>query len=65
MPDDHRLLQALATLSMPEREAIEATFLKGLSYSELVEQWQESLGTIKGRIRSGLARLHQALTPGG
>jgi len=65
IPDDHRLLQALATLSVPELEAIEATFLKGLSYSELVEQWQEPLGTIKGRIRSGLAKLHQALTAGG
>ena len=63
--EDHRLQRALATLSVGEREAIEATFLKGLSYSEMATQWQEPVGTIRSRIRSGLAKLHQALTAGG
>lgn len=63
--EDHRLQQALATLSVAEREAIEATFLKGLSYSEMATQWQEPVGTIRSRIRSGLAKLHQMLTVGG
>jgi RNA polymerase sigma-70 factor (ECF subfamily) len=63
--DDRRLQLALATLSVDEREAIEAIFLKGLSYSEMAAQWQEPLGTIRSRIRSGLAKLHQALTAGG
>jgi RNA polymerase sigma-70 factor (ECF subfamily) len=63
--EDHRLQQALATLSVGEREAIEATVLKGLSYSEMATQWQEPVGTIRSRIRSGLAKLHQALTAGG
>lgn len=62
--EDLRLQQALATLSVAEREAIEAIFLKGLSYSEMATQWQEPVGTIKARIRSGLAKL-QALTAGG
>lgn len=64
-PEDHRLQRALATLGVDEREAIEATLLKGLSYSEMATQWQEPVGTIKGRIRSGLAKLHQALEAGG
>lgn len=64
-PEDHRLQQALATLSVDEREAIEATFLKGLSYSQMATQWQEPVGTIRSRIRSGLAKLHQALRAGG
>lgn len=65
IPEDHRLQRALATLNVDEREAIEATFLKGLSYSDMAAQWQEPLGTIKSRIRSGLAKLHQALKDGG
>jgi RNA polymerase sigma-70 factor (ECF subfamily) len=52
-------------LSADEREAIEAAFLKGLSYSQMATQWQEPVGTIKSRIRSGLTKLHQALTAGG
>jgi RNA polymerase sigma-70 factor, ECF subfamily len=64
-PVDHRLQRALATLSVGEREAIEATFLEGLSHSEMAAQWQEPAGTIKSRIRSGLAKLHQALKAGG
>jgi hypothetical protein len=28
-------------------------------------QWQESIGTINSRDRSGLAKLHQALKAGG
>jgi RNA polymerase sigma-70 factor, ECF subfamily len=65
IPEDHRLQRALATLSVAEREAIEAIFLKGLSYSDMAAQWHEPLGTIKSRIRSGLAKLHQVLKAGG
>jgi RNA polymerase sigma-70 factor (ECF subfamily) len=64
-PEDHRLHRALATLTVDEREAIEVTLLKGLSYSEMAAQWDEPVGTIKSRIRSGLAKLHQALEAGG
>ena len=64
-PEDHRLQRVLASLSVGEREAIEAIFLNGLSHSELAAQWQEPIGTIKSWIRSGLAKLHQALQAGG
>jgi len=61
VPEDHRLQRALATLTVPEREAIEACLLEGLSYSEMASHWQQPIGTIRSRIRSGLAKLHQAL----
>lgn len=64
-PDDHRLQLALGTLTVQEREAIEATLLNCLSYVELATRWQEPVGTIKSRIRSGLAKLHEALQAGG
>lgn len=63
--DNHRLQLALETLTVQEREAIEATFLNCLSYAEVAAQWQEPIGTIKSRVRSGLAKIHQALQPGG
>ena len=68
--DDQRLMEdrsvhvALATLTTQEREAIEATVLNGLTYTELAAQWQETVGTIKSRIRSGLLKLQQALRAG-
>lgn len=65
IPEDHRLNKALATLTVEEREAIEATFLEGSSYAQIAAQWHEPPGTIKSRIRSGIAKLHQALESGG
>lgn len=62
--EDGRLQVALQALTLHEREAIEATLLKGLSYAELAAQWQEPVGTIKSRVRSGLVKLTQALQAG-
>lgn len=63
--EDLRLKKALETLTMHEREAIEATILNGSSYAELAARGHETVGTIKGRIRSGLAKLQLAFqTPG-
>ncbi|HEY0680896.1 MAG TPA: sigma factor-like helix-turn-helix DNA-binding protein [Steroidobacter sp.] len=55
-----RLQHALDALSLPERKVIEATLLNGSSYAELAAQNGEPVGTIRSRIRSGLARLQQA-----
>ena len=55
-----RLQHALDALSLPERKAIEASILNGSSYAELAAQSGEPVGTIKSRIRSGLAKLQQA-----
>ena len=55
--EDLRLKRALETLTMQEREAIEATILNGSSYAELAARRGENVGTIKSRIRVGLAKL--------
>ncbi len=55
------LQSAIEALTMDERQAMEGTFLHGLSYAELAAQNGESIGIIKTRIRSGLAKLQDAL----
>ncbi len=55
------LRAALAALTPDERQAIETTFLAGLTHAEAAERLNQPLGTIKTRIRSGLHKLRQAL----
>ena len=54
---------ALAALTPDERQAIETTFFAGLTHAEAAERLNQPLGTIKTRIRSGLHKLRQALSP--
>ena len=56
---------ALDVLTSDERQAIEAAFFSELTYAEVAERFDQPLGTIKTRIRSGLHKLRQALTEGG
>ena len=56
-----RLRAALAALTLDERAAIEAAYFSEMSYSEVAHLLQQPLGTIKTRIRSGLAKLRRAL----
>jgi len=56
----HALLHALQELPPAEREAIESAFLGELSHAEVAAQLKQPLGTVKTRIRSGLAKLRQA-----
>ena len=60
--EDNRVLLkgALATLTTAERAAIEAAFFGELTHEEVAARLREPLGTIKTRIRSGLAKLRQA-----
>jgi RNA polymerase sigma-70 factor (ECF subfamily) len=58
-----RVQQALATLSPPQRQAIELAFFEGLSQSEIAERLQEPLGTIKTRVRLGMQKLREFLRP--
>jgi RNA polymerase sigma-70 factor (ECF subfamily) len=51
----------LSTLTAGEREAIEAAFFVELSYSEVAARLHQPLGTVKTRIRSGLAKLRHVL----
>src|SRR5579862_439415 len=46
------LRAALATLTVSERQAIEATFFAGLTHAEAAARLNQPLGTIKTRIRS-------------
>ncbi len=56
-----RVRGALTALTAPEREAIETAFFSGLTYTETAARLDQPVGTIKTRIRSGLAKLRQAL----
>ncbi|GFE82351.1 DNA-directed RNA polymerase sigma-70 factor [Steroidobacter agaridevorans] len=52
---------ALTRLDEAERSVIEAALLNGLSYEEVARQSGRSVGAVKKQIRSGLAKLQQAL----
>jgi RNA polymerase sigma-70 factor (ECF subfamily) len=52
---------ALDRLPREQRRAVEAAFFGGLSHTEIAHSQGQPLGTVKTRIRSGLAALHQAL----
>jgi RNA polymerase sigma-70 factor (ECF subfamily) len=57
-----RLLRnALTILTPEERQAIESAFFSELTYGEVATRLNQPLGTVKTRIRSGLAKLRQAL----
>ena len=53
----HRIRQCLAQLPSEQRKVIELAFFSGYSHSELAARLGLPLGTLKTRIRLGLARL--------
>jgi RNA polymerase sigma-70 factor (ECF subfamily) len=55
------LRHALTTLTPEERRAIETAFFSELTYYEVAARLKEPLGTVKTRIRCGLAKLRQTL----
>jgi RNA polymerase sigma-70 factor, ECF subfamily len=59
-----RLREALARLGSDERLAIETVFFSELTYAEAAERLQQPPGTLKSRVRSGLAKLRQGLAKG-
>jgi RNA polymerase sigma-70 factor, ECF subfamily len=56
-----KLLQAVGTLSVGERQAIEAAYFSELTHAEVALRLNEPLGTVKTRIRSALQKLRLAL----
>jgi RNA polymerase sigma-70 factor, ECF subfamily len=56
-----RVHRALEVLPSHERPVIELAYWRGLSQSEIAEQLEIPLGTVKTRTRSALARLADAL----
>jgi RNA polymerase sigma-70 factor (ECF subfamily) len=55
------LQAALAVLTSDERQAIELTFLQGMTHAEASVRLNQPLGTVKTRIRSALQKLRRAL----
>jgi RNA polymerase sigma-70 factor (ECF subfamily) len=56
-----RVRSLMATLSAPQKKAIELAYFEGLSHSEIAESLHEPLGTVKSWIRNGLIRLKEGL----
>ena len=52
---------ALATLTPAQRALIEAAFFEGYTHSELATRFGVPLGTVKTRIRTGLAAMRDRL----
>lgn len=52
---------AVMRLSKEQRQAIEMAFFSGLTQTEIAEELQEPLGTVKARIRRGMMRLKELI----
>ncbi len=56
-----QLREAMAVLTEAQREAIVLAWFRGMTYREVAEYLETPLGTIKTRMRDGMARLRDAL----
>lgn len=52
-----RVCNALATLTAPQRKALELAYFGGLSQSEIAQALEVPLGTVKSWTRQGLSQL--------
>ena len=59
--DRDTVVAALGSISAVQREAIELAYFGGLTQTEIAERTGVPLGTVKGRLRLGLAGLRSAL----
>lgn len=56
------LRSALACLTLDQRKAIELVYFQGLTHAQVADKLGQPLGTIKARVRRGLAKLRQAIS---
>ncbi len=59
--DAQRVRRAVLELTPEQRQAIELTYFEGWTHKMIAEDLGEPLGTIKARVRRGLARLKRRL----
>ncbi len=55
------VLNALAALGEDQRRCLELSFFEGLSHTQIAEQLDQPLGTVKSRILSAMRKLRPAL----
>jgi RNA polymerase sigma-70 factor, ECF subfamily len=58
-----KVARVLADLPEAQRKVIELAFFGGLSHSEIAEQLNEPLGTVKTRVRTAMTKLRATLAP--
>jgi RNA polymerase sigma-70 factor, ECF subfamily len=54
---------AVLQLSKDQREAIELAFFAGLTQNEIADELKQPLGTVKARIRRGMMKLKELVSP--
>lgn len=58
-----QIREALATLPVEQRDALALAYFGGLSHSEIANELDLPLGTVKSRIRAGMEKLRDILSP--
>ena len=59
-----RIQKALVALPLEQQQAIQLAYFDGLSSSEIAQQLEVPLGTVKGRLRIGLQKMRALLDRG-
>lgn len=59
--EQQRVRSAVASLPAEQRQALALAFFQGYTHSEIAGLLEQSLGTVKGRIRGGMVRLREIL----